>query len=348
MLYFSLLPNNSLFSCLPLMARIMLKIGHVEVGVIYKEMEKMAVVFPGQGSQRPGMGKDFFDSIEESRRVYEEASEALGWDVAAMCFSEDERLNLTQYTQPCLLTTEIAMVRGLQKEFPSFRPAYFGGHSLGEFTALVAAGVLPLKEAVKIVHIRGKLMQEAVPVGEGGMAAVISPHLDLLSLKEIIADLPLDVANENSLHQVVISGKREALPEAEKRLKETLGRFDGFRFVMLNVSAPFHSRFMEPIEEKFAETLRKWGTINHSLAPQVTSNFTGDFHLPDREAISRALVAQLSHTVRWIDNMRALTKKADRIFELGPSRPLREFFKSVNAECLSINSLTQAARLFAS
>src|SRR5664280_437868 len=137
----------------------------------------IAVVFPGQGSQRPGMGKDFYDQISVSRETYQEASDALGWDVAAMCFGEDERINLTQYTQPCILTTEIAMYRGLVERY-GFAPQYFGGHSLGEFTAFEAAGVMPLAQLLKIVHTRGKLMQQAVPVGVGGMAAIISEGLD--------------------------------------------------------------------------------------------------------------------------------------------------------------------------
>ena len=134
--------------------------------------EKVAVVFPGQGSQRAGMGKDFYDQIPVCKQVYEEASEALGWDVAAMCFGEDERLNLTEYTQPCIVTTEVAMMRGL-KSLYGFSPLYFGGHSLGEFTAMVAAEVLPLGDTVRIVHTRGSLMQESTPVRIGAMSAVI-------------------------------------------------------------------------------------------------------------------------------------------------------------------------------
>ena len=129
----------------------------------------VAAAFPGQGSQRPGMGKDYYDEIAVSRQTFEEASDALGWDVAALCFREDERLNLTEFTQPCLLTTEMAALRGLHFRY-GFAPRIFGGHSLGEFTALAAAGVLSLADVVKIVHIRGQLMQQAVPVGLGGMA----------------------------------------------------------------------------------------------------------------------------------------------------------------------------------
>ncbi|MHB8770741.1 MAG: ACP S-malonyltransferase, partial [Syntrophales bacterium] len=130
-----------------------------------------AAVFPGQGSQRPGMGKDFFDAMPESRHAFEEAADALGWDVGAVCFTEDDaRLNLTEYTQPCLVATEIAMLRGLAGRY-GFSPRLFGGHSLGEFTALVAAGALPFAACLNIVQARGRLMQSAVPVGVGGGGA---------------------------------------------------------------------------------------------------------------------------------------------------------------------------------
>jgi len=310
-------------------------------------MEKtVACVFPGQGAQRPGMGKDYYDNIPVSRQTYEEASDALGWDVAALCFGEDERLNLTEYTQPCILTTEIAALRGLQSLF-GFSPTIFGGHSLGEFTALVAANALPLTEAVRIVHIRGQLMQKAVPVGVGGMAAVISQDLDLGVVRKNLTDLPLDVANANSAHQVVISGALSALPEAEKRLQNSFAHDQGVRFVPLNVSAPFHSRFMKPIEEPFADTLCKAGkNIASGNASQVTSNFSGQFHADRVEDIIQCLVSQLSNTVRWIDNMKCIAAKADMIYEIGPSRPLRDFFKTINVSCASITNLTTAERTF--
>jgi [acyl-carrier-protein] S-malonyltransferase len=310
-------------------------------------MEQLiAGVFPGQGSQRPGMGKDFYDTIPISKQIYEEASDALGWDLSALSFGEDERLNLTEYTQPCILTMEIAALRGLEYRY-GISPAIFGGHSLGEFTALVAAGVFTLAEAVKIVHRRGQLMQKAVPLGVGGMAAVISQHIDLQPVQEALRDLPIDVANINSAHQVVISGELSALPEAEKRLGTVFAHDSGFRFVPLNVSAPFHSRFMKTIEEPFAHALRE---IGKHLAPvrgtTVTSNFTGGFHTDSTEEIMVRLNAQLSNTVRWVDNMRCLAAMTPHIYEIGPSRPLRDFFKTIDVNCLSITSLSTAERTF--
>jgi [acyl-carrier-protein] S-malonyltransferase len=312
-----------------------------------ESMEKIvACVFPGQGSQRPGMGKDFYDNIPVSKQTYDEASDALGWDVSAMCFGEDERLNLTEYTQPCILTMEIAALRGLACLY-GFSPTIYGGHSLGEFTALLAAGVLTLAEAVKIVHIRGRLMQKAVPLGEGGMAAVISQNIDMTLLRKHLTDIPVDVANVNSAHQVVISGRLSALPEAEKRLRAAFAHDPGFRFVTLNVSAPFHSRFMQTIEEPFAQTLREVGKhMTTMTGTKVTSNFTGGFHSDNREAIICCLVSQLSNTVRWIDNMKCIAAQTDIVYEIGPGRPLRDFFKTVGITCSSITNLPSAERIF--
>jgi [acyl-carrier-protein] S-malonyltransferase/trans-AT polyketide synthase/acyltransferase/oxidoreductase domain-containing protein len=292
------------------------------------------------------MGKDFYDSLKISRETYEEASATLGWDVAGMCFGEDERLNLTAYTQPCILTTEIAMLRGLQALY-GFFPSFFGGHSLGEFTALVAAGVLPLAETLRIVEKRGQLMQEAVPVGVGGMAAVISDNIDMEVVRETIAGLPLDVANANSANQVVISGKLDAIPSAETRLREKLAANNNFRFVPLKVSAPFHSHFMKPIEAPFTATLLSIGKgLTPENAATVTSNFTGGYHAPDAGEIIKNLVSQLSNTVKWKENMSNLASRADSIYEIGPGRPLRDFFKTIGVTCVSVTTLSAAQRTF--
>jgi [acyl-carrier-protein] S-malonyltransferase/trans-AT polyketide synthase/acyltransferase/oxidoreductase domain-containing protein len=311
-----------------------------------KDIKKIAVVFPGQGSQRPGMGKDFYEQIPVCRKTYEEAADALSWDVSAMCFGEEEKLNLTEYTQPCIVTTEIAMLRGLSKRY-GFASEYFGGHSLGEFTALVAAGVMPLAETLKIVQTRGKLMQDAVPLGVGGMAAIISEDIDIDALKKLMKDLPADVANINSANQVVVSGELSALPEIEKRLAQTLPSEKPFRFIHLNVSAPFHSRLMKSIENRFADTLEKFGkNLNPQNASKVTSNFTGSFHSDDISGIREKLVNQISNTVQWRGNMQSLAAKAAEIYEIGPARPLREFFKTIGVTCQSITGLDAAEKSF--
>jgi [acyl-carrier-protein] S-malonyltransferase/trans-AT polyketide synthase/acyltransferase/oxidoreductase domain-containing protein len=292
------------------------------------------------------MGKDFFDEVAVCRETYGEASEAVGWDVAAMCFGEDDRLNLTEYTQPCILTTEIAMMRGL-KTLYGFSPSFFGGHSLGEFTALVAAAALPLSEAVIIVQNRGRLMQRATPVGVGAMAAVIAEGLDKDVLEKTIGDLPMDIANINSPKQIVISGSADAMAEAEARIMKTFADKAGLRFVRLNVSAPFHSRFMRTIEGPFTEVLREKGKgLDPSKAVSVTSNYTGTFHTGQYEDLIRSLTAQLGHSVRWKDNMAAVAGVTASIYEVGPGRPLREFFKTINVECQSVISLSTAQRIW--
>ncbi|MHB8136939.1 MAG: ACP S-malonyltransferase [Smithellaceae bacterium] len=310
------------------------------------EMKDTVVVFPGQGSQRQGMGKDFYDQIPVCRQTYEEASDALGLDIASICFNEDDRLNLTEYTQPSIVTTEMAMLRGLAERY-GLKAGYFGGHSLGEFTALVAAGVMPFADTVQIVRMRGRLMQEAVPVGVGSMAAVISEDINVPALKAMLADLPIDVANINSANQVVISGAAAALPEVENRCKGLFPAPQTYRFVQLNVSAPFHSRFMKKIEEPFAETLKKFSqSFNVQNAARVTSNYSGSFHIASADGVMNNLVSQLSNSVLWRENMQALAALATGVYEIGPGRPLRDFFRTIGVACQSVTGLGTAEKIF--
>jgi len=304
-----------------------------------------AAVFPGQGSQRPGMGRDFFDEMPESRSAFEEAADALGWDVAAVCFTDDARLDLTEYTQPCLVTAEIAMLRGLAARY-GFRPALFGGHSLGEFTALVAAGALPFAACLKIVQMRGRLMQTAVPVGVGAMTAVIADDLDPETIARVIGTLAVDIANINSSRQVVLSGEVGAVAEAEERLRAALESASP-RFVRLNVSAPFHSRFLEPTGVPFRSILREWGgDLDPERAGSVVSNYRGGFHTGPREAIFESLALQLSHTVQWKQNMTHLASRAGAIWEIGPGRPLRDFFRTIGVSCTSVTTVASAEKAF--
>jgi len=303
--------------------------------------DAVAVVFPGQGSQRRGMAKDFHEKFSAAREVFAEASDAADLNLEAICFEEDERLNLTEFTQPAILTAEMAMLRVLSTEF-GLAPHYFGGHSLGEYTALCAAGVVSLADAVKIVRRRGALMQAAVPSGEGAMAAVIG---------EGVADRPLagladgvDVANRNSIEQVVISGPAAGVKIACEKLT---GGPDGaeLRVVPLNVSAPFHSHMMRGIEGEFRAVLDEvTPRFESALASCVTSNLGGKFHSGETSDLVDALVGQISGTVDWIANMTALGDVAHKIYEVGPNRPLRGFFSHAGIDITSVISLRTAEK----
>ncbi|MEO7092847.1 MAG: ACP S-malonyltransferase, partial [Polyangiales bacterium] len=255
----------------------------------------VAVVFPGQGSQRAGMARDFHARFAASRDAFIEASDALGFDVAALCFEEDERLDRTEFTQPAILTAEIAMMRALDLEF-GLRPAYFGGHSLGEYTALCAAGVFSLSTAVRLVRKRGALMQDAVPLGTGAMVAVIAAGIADRGLAAALADLEVDIANCNSTTQVVLSGERTAIDRAQVRVAELFAGAE-HEIVPLNVSAPFHSRMMRGIEAPFRAALDAVASeIHPERAAVVTSNLGGGFHRPDLDSVCDALTRQLSGT----------------------------------------------------
>jgi [acyl-carrier-protein] S-malonyltransferase len=305
------------------------------------ESSPVAIVFPGQGAQRAGMARDFFDASARARDVFAEASEAISFDLATLCFGDDPRLDLTEYTQPAIVTAEIAMARVLEAEL-GLRGTYFGGHSVGEYTALCAAGALPLADAVRLTRRRGALMQEAVPAGLGAMVAVIADGIADRDLAELGSEV--DVANRNSPDQIVLSGPAEAIARASAQLEVALAGVE-HRLVPLNVSAPFHSRLMRGIEVPFAAALEQAvPRLAPAAAAHVTSNVHGGFHAPRAEAIANALVRQLAGSVDWIANMRALADVAARIVEVGPGRPLRGFFKAAGHEVISIVTLKSAQK----
>jgi len=303
-------------------------------------MTKDAVVFPGQGAQRPGMALDFVGQFDVARRVFERASSALAFDVQALVREDEARLNLTAYTQPCILTAEIAMFEALKAHF-GFRPAYFGGHSLGEYSALVAAGALPLEVALNVVHLRGRLMQQAVPAGLGSMAALISEALPRDEIRALCELEGVDVANDNSPVQVVISGETSGVERVCAGLVAQLER--GLRVVPLTVSAPFHSRHMAGIEVEFRQALEQVrATMRPDASARVVSNVGGGFHDGSLEGLVEKLTAQISGTVRWRDNMAALGGVSQTIFEVGPNRPLRGFFKALGVGVKAIVDVRSA------
>ena len=288
------------------------------------------IVFPGQGSQRIGMAADFFEQHAEARSVFEEASDALNLDMKHLCFEENDRLNLTEFTQPAIVTAEIAMLRSLEAAYGLTANA-FGGHSLGEYTALVAAGVIPLTSAVRVVRERGRQMQQAVPEGIGSMAAIIMPELPVTLLSECLDGLRADIANHNAPNQVVISGEAGDVQTGIERFQD---HEEGMRAKvrMLTVSAPFHSSLMETIEPGFRSVLYDAASSwNCDRSACVVSNTTGALHDGTKEGLIDRLTSQISGTVRWVDNMHTLCSlKADRIVEIGPGRPLRGFFRGMS------------------
>ena len=306
-------------------------------------MSIVAAVFPGQGAQRKGMASDFHERFPEARHVFEVASDALSFNVAEICHRDDPRLDMTEFTQPCILTAEIAMLESLKKHF-GFKPEYFGGHSLGEYAALVAAGAIPFDIAVRLVHIRGKLMQSSAPLGMGGMAAVIMENLPRDEIIKETEKAGVDIANDNSPMQIVISGEKNKV-DALCLALSTKYSDRGIRVVPLVVSAPFHSRHMKEVEKKFGNVLKEHGdSFAADKAACVTSNFTGTFHKGSHEDIVDALTRQISGRVRWRDNMAAIMDKSKNIFEIGPNRPLGGFFKACGILVQSIIDVRSAER----
>lgn len=299
------------------------------------------MVFPGQGAQKKGMARDFIEAYSEAADVFKTADRILDFDVYEICHGDGDLLNQTNYTQPCILTAEIAMFRALQAHH-NLRADYFAGHSLGEYAALVAADVLSFESALKIVARRGELMNRADE--NGAMAAVIMDDIDLHTIGQIADQHNIDIANDNSAQQVVLSGRQNDL---DKTLAALTAEFEGqtFRAVPLTVSAAFHSRYMAPVEAEFHEFLLDFADeINEQNLSKVASNFLGKFYITDKLQLIESLSRQISGTVKWRDNMNLL--KDQQILELGPNRPLRGFFKTIDVDITSVINLKSAQKTF--
>ena len=303
--------------------------------------DKTAIVFPGQGAQRPGMGQDFFESNASARKIFETASEAIGENLQELCFTEHPKLNLTEYTQPAILTTEIAMLHAIKDQY-GFEADFFAGHSLGEYAALVAAGVMEFRDAVVIVKKRGQLMQAAVPEGVGSMAALLMDNIEQTRFKEITENAGAEIANFNSAGQVVISGKTDTVKKASEQLQK---EYPDMRIVDLPVSAPFHSSLMRVIEPEFKEFLGKF-SFKAEHSSKVLSNFSGNFHTP-AEFLDN-IVRQISGSVQWIQNMRVLKASAKVIYEVGPNKVLSKFFSTIDVNVPAIINERSAKKTFES
>ena len=292
----------------------------------------MAMIFPGQGSQAPGMGKDLAEKFAVARQVFEEADDALGFAISRLCFEGPaEDLQLTENTQPAILTTSVAAFRvARENKLPS--PSFVAGHSLGEYSALVAAGVLELSDAVRTVRARGQYMQEAVPVGTGAMAAVIGGELNAIedACAQARADQVCSVANSNSPNQVVIAGNTEAVDRAMELLKGVAKRV-----IKLNVSAPFHCALMKPAQEKLAPHLERL-TFNEPQMPVITN---ADARVTTAPAELRdAILRQVSSPVRWLESMQLLLgKDVGTFIEIGPGKVLSGLMRQTNRDVKCLN-----------
>jgi [acyl-carrier-protein] S-malonyltransferase len=290
-------------------------------------MAKWAFLFPGQGSQYVGMGKDLKDNFKAAADVFAEANEALHEDLTKLCFEgPEDDLKLTRNTQPAILTVSIAALRVLQTE-SNITPAMAAGHSLGEYSALVASGALRFADAVAIVRQRGTFMQEAVPVGVGGMAAVLGMETDALEqiCRESAEGQCVAPANYNCPGQIVISGHMEAVKRAAAKAEAA-----GVRVVMLPVSAPFHSVLMKPAAEKLGKALEPIAV--QELKTPVLSNVEADFY-PSKNEVKRLLTAQVDHPVRWIEEMEKMIREGvDKGVEIGPGKVLNGLVRKISRE----------------
>lgn len=291
-------------------------------------MSKIAFIFPGQGAQAAGMGKDFYEQSETAREVFDKASKLLGFSMPQLCFEPNDRLDITEYTQAAMVTTSIAMMKVLKEK--GVKPDVAAGLSLGEYCALVAAGVMSEEDAIKTVRQRGILMQEAVPVGQGAMAAVLA--LDAAEIEAVTSSMEgVWIANYNCPGQIVISGKKEAVEEACEKLKSAGAK----RTVMLNVSGPFHSGMLTEAGRKLGEVLEHV-EVHDPVIPYVAN--VNASYVTSKDQVKELLTRQVSSSVRWQQSVEAMIADGvDTFIEIGPGKTLAGFMRKINRAVKTLN-----------
>jgi [acyl-carrier-protein] S-malonyltransferase len=288
-----------------------------------REMGKLAFVFPGQGAQYIGMGKEFYEKEPAAKKVYDKASKVTGLDIPALCFEENDRLNITEYTQIAMLTTEIALYKVLMQQ--GIKPDVTAGLSLGEYAAVTASGIMSEEDAFRVIRQRGIFMQEAVPEG-GGMAAVLG--LDNEVIEKICRETEgnVSVANYNCPGQIVITGEQQAVADASEAMKQAGAK----RVVPLNVSGPFHSSMLIPAGEKLEKVLESVELKNFKI-PYVC-NLMADYVTDTRE-IKFLLKMQISSPVKWQQSVeKMLEQGVDTFVEIGPGKTLSSFIRKINKD----------------
>lgn len=292
---------------------------------------KIAFIFSGQGAQYCGMGKELAENFEVCKKVFDEADSALDFKISDICFTENENINKTEYTQPALLTTSVAIFKLMEEK--GVKPDVVAGLSLGEYSALVASDALDFKEAVALVRKRGKYMTEAVPAGDGAMYAVMNLSAELIQeacdeVKEIGRAM---ISNYNAPGQIVIAGDKEAVTKAAEKVLEKGAR----KVVQLNVSGPFHTSLLKPASDKLNEELKNV-TIKDMKIPVIT-NLTAEV-VSSKDDICDILTKQVMNPVKWEQSVKKMIEMGvDTFIELGPGKTLSAFVKKVSKEVAIYN-----------
>ena len=294
-------------------------------------MNKIAFIYPGQGAQKAGMGADFYEKSEKSRALYEKAGDMLDLDLKALCFEENDKLDLTEYTQAALVTTCLAMTGVVMEK--GLKPDITAGLSLGEYAAISAAGGMDPLDAIRLVRKRGILMASTVPSGVGAMCAVMAMDSD--KIEEVIKDIPdVTIANYNCPGQIVLTGKKKGVETAAENLKAAGAK----RTVMLNVSGPFHSPLLKPAGDELAKALDE--VVLHPLSVPYVTNVDASI-VEEVDKTKDLLRRQVYSPVRWMQSMeRMIEEGVDTFLEIGPGKTLAGFMRKINRDVKVYNIAT--------